>query len=627
MAEWGKSDPVATWGAADPGVGSARDQGRAKSEQVWKRKLGSLTARNARGQTFEDFWQGYAKKNYDAEGRPAPNAPGGDYTRRENALRDARRRAGSTPGQVRATNKGFTFGVADEIDAAGAAVETGLNNALRRVTGRPDVGYGMRDAFGAVMQAERESDTQFAQDHPVQNVGFQVVGGIANPLNKLGGAYVQGASGAGQVGRAAAVGGAWGAAYGAGNARPGERLEEGAKGAVTGALTSGVLQLGGNALAGAARRKAALPPTPQRQLSAQGVDLTPGQMLGGGWQRAEDAMTSVPFTGDAIRNAQRRGIESFDRAALGRVLAPIGGTADDVGRAGVRDTSQQVSNAYNTALGGVQVAPDEGLAAGIRAVRQTPNLPPAVRQDLDAFLGDVEARLAGPIDGATWKALDADLGAAIRSADAGSASQPSQRFLRDALIRLRAEVGGTMQRANPEAFGAVRQADEASAMLARIREASQYQGTAAREGLFTASDLNRAVRGMDTSAGNRAYAQGNALLQDLAEPGVQVLPSTVPDSGTALRSAFTSSPQGLIVGGVTGIPASILYSQPVQGALNAIYRAQNGPQASAALQQLSQLAARQPALVPLVQELQRRLGGQGVEQSTAAPQAAPALTQ
>lgn len=613
---------------------TARDQGRAKSEQVWKRKLGSLDTRNAKGQTFEDFWAGYSSKAYDAAGKPAPGAPGGPTraqagARRDMAARDAGRakreripveRAALEQDRSSALIQGYGFGFGDEIMGLRSGVKTGILNALGQ-----DQGYTAREAYDARRAEEAKRLAGYTRSRPVEATVNALAGGLMNPLNMVAGQVIGPARAAGSVTRAAGVGGAMGAAYGAGSAEPGQRLKGAAVGGGVGAVTGAGFQAGSNALAGRVATAPMRQPTPQRQLSRQGVDLTPGQMMGGSAQRLEDAFTSVPFSGDAIRDAQRRGIQSFDRAAMDRVLAPIGGAGNDIGRAGMRDTSQQVSQAYQRALGGVQVAPDQQLAQDVAAVAQTPNLPPAVRADLDAFLGDVQARLAGPIDGATWKALDADLGAAIRAADAGSANQPSQRFLRDSLIRLRQSVGGVLERTDPQAFGAVRQADEASAMLARVREASQGQGTAARDGMFTAGDLNRAVRGMDTSAGNRAYAQGDALLQDLAEPAMQVLPQTVPDSGTALRSAFTSSPQGLIVGTVTGIPTGLLYSRPVQGILNAIYRASDGAQAEAALQQLAQAAARNPALVPLYIELQGRLGAPAAAPGTAA-QASPVPT-
>ena len=501
--------------------------------------------------------------------------------------------------------QGYGFGLSDEIMGLRSAVKTGVLNALGQ-----DQGYTARQAYDARRKAEADRLAAYAKERPVENALSVIGGAVANPLNVVGGVFA-GTS----VPRAMSVGGAMGAAYGAGSADPGKRAKGALVSGSIGAATSGLAQQGANMLAANVARRAAAPLSPQRQLSNQGVDLTPGQMLGGGWQRTEDAMTSIPVLGDAIREARVRGLQSFNQAATQRVVTPLGGTASAAGRDGVKDAQQQVSSAYKRALDGVTVAPDEQFTRELAVADMTRSMPPTVKADFDAFLGDVRSRLAGPIDGQQWKTLDADLGAAIRSADAGSANQPSQRFLRDSLISLRQSVGGVMERTNPAAFAAVRQADEAAAMLARIREASQKPGTAARDGMWTATELNQAVRGMDTSAGNRAYAQGDALLQDLADPAMQVLPPTVPDSGTPLRSLIAAGSIGgggmiagvdpFVVGATaTGIGlGSALYSRPAQSALNAFYRAQTPGQATAALQQLAQLAAREPALAPVVEQL------------------------
>jgi hypothetical protein len=53
---------------------TGRDQGRAKAEEAWKKKLGSLSKPNARGVTFQQFWDSYSRQNYDERGRPMPAA-------------------------------------------------------------------------------------------------------------------------------------------------------------------------------------------------------------------------------------------------------------------------------------------------------------------------------------------------------------------------------------------------------------------------------------------------------------------------------------------------------------------------------------------------------------------------
>jgi len=52
-----------------------------------------------------------------------------------------------------------------------------------------------------------------------------------------------------------------------------------------------------------------------QKLIGEGVNLTPGQMIGGMAQRIEDKMTSIPLLGDIIQSAKTKGIEEFNKAA------------------------------------------------------------------------------------------------------------------------------------------------------------------------------------------------------------------------------------------------------------------------------------------------------------------------
>lgn len=108
------------------------------------------------------------------------------------------------------------------------------------------------------------------------------------------------------------------------------RLKEGALSGALGAGTVGAVK--------AASRVVSPEVAPDvRQLLDEGVRLTPGQILGGGAKRAEEAMESIPVIGDAIKKGQSRGIEDFNRNVLDRVLAPVGGKAKstEIGRAHV----------------------------------------------------------------------------------------------------------------------------------------------------------------------------------------------------------------------------------------------------------------------------------------------------
>lgn len=382
--------------------------------------------------------------------------------------------------------------------------------------------------------------------------------------------------------------------------------------------------LGNRLVRGGQRAAHTRVPSNARRLSNEGVSLTPGQMFGGLPKRIEDAATSLPMTGAGIVAARNRGVESFDRAALNRVLAPFGDELPqgvNVGRDGVRYVNDRVSQAYDAALAPVRVAPDQQFQQEIAGALR-PGLPQSVQDDVRFILDDLQQRFSGPIDGRTWKQMDEELGAAIRAADTASASAPIRRYERDALRDAQTALRGALQRSDPVAFQAVGRADDAFSNLVRIREAAG--GVGARNGVFSPAQLNNAVR---RTGSKNEFGRGEALMQDLTDAGVAVLPSNVNDSGTALRTMMAGGAYGG-AGGMFGADKALmaagadatgmlLYSRPVQALFNGIYRAASPGQAQQALGQLEALAAQNPALVPYyqdavahVQGLAQRLNGQ-----------------
>ena len=451
------------------------------------------------------------------------------------------------------------------------------------------------------------------------------VGGVAGAAASLfapGSSYIQAGQGIGRIGRAAAVSGGYGALFGAGNT-DGDLQERGVAALINAALGVGggaVLQRGADGLAGAAAAARATP-SPQRRLSQMGVQLTPGQMMGGAGQRLEDAATSVPILGDAIRNARLRGLESFNEVGINRALSDIGGSVTGAGRQAYRAGDDQISGAFTAATDDLFVPRTSEFDVNLTtAMRQNP-LPADRQADFEAIVSPFIQRIGQGVDGQEWKRIDSELAAAVRSAQNGSTNDPGMAPLARKLDDVRGVFRGLIEQADPIRAQDIANANRSSAMMMRIRDAMQRQGSASRDGLFTPADLTAAVRAGDTSAGNRQFARGEALMQDLSDAAAQVLPSTVPDSGTPLRSLLTMGPipaAGAIGAGVVnpyilaGIGAglaggSVAYGKTVQNAINAVYRAATPGAARQALADLEALAAQTPALQPVYESLQSAL--------------------
>lgn len=321
----------------------------------------------------------------------------------------------------------------------------------------------------------------------------------------------------------------------------------------------------------------------QRLLAEEGVTLTPGQLAGGSLSRLEEKATSTPFLGAQISEARQKGIEQFNSAALNRALSPIGQKTDKIGREGFQEVKQKIGDAYDDVLSQIAVTADAQFANDLNALRAAAqNLPKAQADQFDSLLNNlVLSRFtqAGKMSGEQMKKVESELGrkasnymrdASADVRDMGAALREAQNVLRQ-----------TVMRSNPQKAGELQAINNAFAQYARIRRATTSLG--AEDGVFSPAQLLNAVKAEDKTVGKAGFGQGKAMLQDLAEAGKSVLGNKVPNSGTADRlAAMVSNPMAVVgspFGLAAGIPASALYSQPVQRLLNRAALARRGNRA------------------------------------------------
>jgi hypothetical protein len=229
--------------------------------------------------------------------------------------------------------------------------------------------------------------------------------------------------------------------------------------------------------------------------------------------------------------------------------------------------------------------------------------------------------MQGPLTGEEWKQLDSELSTAINSAALGG---PENRPLAQGLRQVRTILGDALEQASPGTLARVRQTDDAYGNFQLIRRAASNPSTGRNDELFTAENLNSVLARSE----GRAYGRGEARLQNLTDDALKAMAGTLPNSGTAERLATIglatgAAGTGAVVNPAVAIPVvagvSALYSKPVQVAINAIYRATDhraARAASAALAELRDFAARDPAVQPYYLEAARHIQGvlEGPEQ-------------
>jgi hypothetical protein len=377
----------------------------------------------------------------------------------------------------------------------------------------------------------------YSAAHPIA-AGAGNIGGMAAATAPLAFAAPE-VGGMGLLGKAA-TGASLGAANGAVSSvdNPGnnfwqQKLNQIGTNAAVGGLATPIVSGLGNMLSGVTD------PIRQR-LADAGITMTPGQILGGGWQTLENKMTSLPLIGDLIKGAQQRGVQSFNKAAYDQVLAPLGQKySGPVGQEGIDAVRRTIGDAYDNALSNMnfratdpQFQADIGNLAGLAQ-----GLPPAQQQTFKNVLQtQVFGKLSpqGWMDGPTLKGVQSELSRIVR----GYSGDPSfdNRQLGAAVGEIKNAIDASLPRYNaPDAVQGLSNANSAWANFVRLRGAAGSQGAMNNGGIFSPAQFQSAVRAADKSAGKGASATGNALMQDFSQDAMGVLGKGYPDSGTAGR--------------------------------------------------------------------------------------------
>jgi hypothetical protein len=387
---------------------------------------------------------------------------------------------------------------------------------------------------------------------------WNVAGQVASPINW--------AAGEGAVGAARALpwagrvleGSGWGAnlakgtVAGAGIGAAAPVTGDAAKDYGDAKLTqTGVGAITGGALAPAANAVGAvISPTVNasaRKLLDEGVRLTPGQIVPM-LKRVEDVAQSFPFVGGMVRDARAQAMGDFNVAAANRALAPIGekvapGVAP--GHDLIEHVEDKISSAYQKVHPNISLSIDPDLAHDLgqvtHAAGQTlgEGQQKQLQNTIKAQISDKLAQNGGIAPGEVVQGITSELGNEIR----GYRGDPSfdSRKLGQALGDVRTAISDALIRQNPGYADELQKANEAWANYVKIRDAAGRAGNVA--GQFSPTQLNRAAVKGETAGTN---ARGQALMQDLAEAGKEILPSKVPDSGTPERAAL----MGLMTHGI-----------------------------------------------------------------------------
>jgi hypothetical protein len=350
----------------------------------------------------------------------------------------------------------------------------------------------------------------------------------------------------------------------------------------------GVARSGQNALTGV-RNEAV------QMMRDRGVPMTFGQVvsqsgrLGGMIKGVEDRMAGFPIVGDVINARRREGVEGFNRAAFNEGLAPIGQQAvDNVGEQGIDNARQLISQSYDDTLGGVRFPIDGQFKTDLGGAQALGSRIPTMGDHFNYTLAEKVTPNIDPItEEVTGKGFQA-IKQSLRGDAAQFRGQPRGSDIADAFGLVEGAFDRAAERSLPGIAGELRANNAAYRNLNILGDAVERGSNT--DGLFTPAQLGMAAKSNARKyTGKLSAASTERPFFDLQRAGQQVLPSTVPDSGTPGRLAMGA----LAIGGVgaagsgagyatgdtvTGAGTSIATlvalaaggSRPAQQALNAL---------------------------------------------------------
>jgi hypothetical protein len=480
--------------------------------------------------------------------------------------------------QEGAIQSGFLMGLKDPLTAGAQLLPRGLEFVTSAGGMAPNV---VRQFFGR--EAARVDEMAKAEEQAYQEArkargeeGFDIArlgGNVLNPANIAVGLRAGQAVGGVSKARQAVAGGAATGVLQPVVSEDGfteEKAGQAVGGAVGGALGSAAATVIGKA-ANPLISKA------EQTMKDLGIQMTPGQILGGQYKDVERFAEVVPLVGSYISNAKERAVFQFNKGVINSALKKVNSElpADVIGRDAVQEANNIIDRKYDEVLSKIKFSmTSDTYSDAVKAVNKA-GLNPSQRAEVVSKLDNIvlqNFRTSARIDGQTYKGIESDLRKEALSYK--NSATKAERDIGDALFDVLETMKKNLRRQNPEQTSALRRVDNAYGDIAVMRTAAANSGAA--NGVFTPKQYSTAVRQRDSSRNKTAFAAGQARGQELSDAALEKLGEDATQyqtgrqvvQGFGLGAALSSPPAAL----AAVVTTPVLYSEGGLRAMQVLLR-------------------------------------------------------
>jgi hypothetical protein len=285
-------------------------------------------------------------------------------------------------------------------------------------------------------------------------------------------------------------------------------------------------------------------------LNSKGIPMTVGRVIGGPFRKVEDAATSLPLAGDTISNRQTDSLLGLNRVAFDEGLAPIGANVGGkLGNPAVDAALLARSKGYNDALDPVTLRLTPKTGKGIAAARKKGEKLPGEMSGRSTYAIDAGMENVDPNGIVTGEAFQQFLRRA-RKTTAENVGLPNGADLAGVMNQAEGSFMDMARRQAPQIIPGLERANAANRNVSVLKDAVNRarNGTSGEVEIFTTSQL-RDAGAMNAKRFGGTEGTTDQPFYDLTRHAQRVLPSKIPDSGTARRLVQAGVGSGLLGAG------------------------------------------------------------------------------